>query len=120
MFKEFYTEMIVPVTQLTGAELYQFLMNIGLCVVVLSVFFTLISLLMFECKNIVKAIFASLFIAVLFIFNFFWTMCFLNDRWKGYFWLDVGAALIVMYVLIRAGVRFYKNNKERKSKDDNI
>lgn len=116
MFEKFYTEMIVPITQLTDAQLHLFITVIASFIVIVAVAIMIVFFVVNGLRNVAKSIFMSLFISVLLLFNFFWEICFMNDGWEAYFWL----APVFIYVLIRAGIRLYRNNKERKNQDDNI
>lgn len=115
MFKKFYMEMIVPITQLTNAQLHDLITYIVSFIVITTIVFMIVFFSVKGLKNIVKVMFVSLFVSVYIVFNFFWVLCFFNDGWKEYFLL----APVIIYMLLHT-VRLCKNNKERKNKDDNI
>lgn len=112
MFKEFYNKVIIPFTQLTNAELHQFLQMTLIWVVVISIAIFLFYLLIMENKKIVKGVIISLFSSVFLYFNVFWGLCFPDDTWKQSFWLIP----TTLFGLMCIGSKIYKKKKNHNAK----
>ena len=114
MFKEFYTKMIIPITQLTDTQLHEFIKVIASFIVIVTIAIT-IFFVAEGLTNVVDGIFMSLFISVLLLFNFFWGICFMDNIWKGFF----GIALSLIYLLIHGiTINAYKKYKDRRKQHE--